>query len=204
MFQPSDKPRLFGLPCGVNFASAVRDGLLAHFGQDGPEMLARTEIFVNTSRMRRDILDAFTDGPTRLLPRVRLVTDLVRDPKYREGPLPLSPLKLRLELAQLVTGFLEREPDFADRVSIHGLADSLALLLGEMHDEQVSYETLTKLDVRNISDHWGKALEFIGLIKRYYDEAEGTAPIAEARLRAIVDKLETAWAHTAPSILSLS
>ncbi|WP_417250083.1 double-strand break repair protein AddB [Celeribacter sp.] len=199
MFPPSEIPRLFGLPCGVNYTHAVRDGLLAHFGDDGPELLARTEIYVNTSRMKRNLRDAFDDGTTRLLPRIRLITDLAKDPRYHDIPLPMSPLKLRLELAQLVTSFLEREPDFADRVSVHGLADSLARLLGEMHDEGVSYEDLKNLNVPDISNHWQKALDFIGLVKRFYDDAETTPPISEARLRAVVERKAQNWQTSPPS-----
>lgn len=198
MFEPSHKPRLFGLPCGVNFAEAIREGLLTHFGSDDPETLARIQIYVNTTRMKNSIHNAFMDGPTRFLPRLHLVTDLARDPRFAGETLPDSPLKLRLELARLIKQFLDQQPDFADRSSVYGLADGLANLLGEMHDEKVSYADLADLDVRNISDHWGRALEFIGLVKRYYDEAEGTAPVAEARLRRIVERLETEWRMTPP------
>lgn len=198
MFEYSDKPRLFGLPCGVDFPRAVKDGLLERFGTDRPELLARTEIFVNTSRMKRDLVAAFDDGQTRLLPRVRLVTELGNDLRFRDVPMPASGLRLRLELVQLVTHFLDNRPGFAERSAVYGLADTLALLLGEMHDEDVSYETLANLTLENTSDHWREALEFLKIVKDIYDRDTDMPPMIEERMRTVVARLEEAWTACPP------
>ncbi|WP_417258518.1 double-strand break repair protein AddB [Celeribacter sp.] len=198
MFEPSDKPRLFGLPCGVDFPRAVKEGLLERFGTDQPELLARTEIFVNTSRMKRDLLAAFDDGQTRLLPRVRLVTELGRDLRFRDLRMPVSGLRLRLELAQLITHFLDNRPGFAERSAVYGLADTLALLLGEMHDEDVTYETLCDLTLENTSDHWREALEFLKIVKDIYDRDTDMPPLVEERMRTVVERLATEWASCPP------
>src|SRR6056297_1627977 len=51
MFDPTDAPRVFGVPLGVDFPKALVEGLLAL--QDGkpPEALARVHLIVNTRRM---------------------------------------------------------------------------------------------------------------------------------------------------------
>ncbi|AJE44909.1 double-strand break repair protein AddB [Celeribacter indicus] len=198
MFEPGDAPHLFGLPCGVDYPREIKRGLLARLAQAAPEQLARTEIFVNTSRMKRDILAAFDDGTTRLLPRVRLLSDLGSGHEFMDLPLPANGLHRRLELAQLVARFLESEPQFATRASVYDLADSLALLLSEMQDEGVAPETIRNLNVPNASGHWEKSLRFLSIIFNYFDPSAGFEPSAEDRLRMVVDRLETRWRSAPP------
>ena len=76
MFEPQEPPRVFGLPAGVDFPQALVDGLLARVDGHPPEALARVELLVNTERMARRLRRIFEDGPARLLPRIRLITDL--------------------------------------------------------------------------------------------------------------------------------
>ena len=51
MFDPSEKPRIFAEPTGVDFAQGLVDGLIARGAHMSPEDWARTEIYVNTTRM---------------------------------------------------------------------------------------------------------------------------------------------------------
>jgi len=53
MFDPTDKPRVFGLAPGVNFGQAVVDGLLDLTKDQPADALARVEVLVNTRRMMR-------------------------------------------------------------------------------------------------------------------------------------------------------
>ncbi|MGE4325502.1 MAG: hypothetical protein AB7E21_05250, partial [Pseudodonghicola sp.] len=76
MFDPGDTPRVFALPCGVDFPRALIDGLLQRMAGQPPEALARVELVVNTRRMARRIRDIFDAGPPLLLPRLSLLTDL--------------------------------------------------------------------------------------------------------------------------------
>lgn len=75
MFEPSDKPRLFALPPGVDFPAELIKGLDARLGGQSPEALARVQLIVNTRRMERRIREIYDTGPARLLPRLSLVTD---------------------------------------------------------------------------------------------------------------------------------
>ena len=199
MFEPSDKPRLFGVACGIDFPHAIKEGILSRFGTDAPELLARTEVFVNTSRMKRDLIAAFDDGTTRLLPRIRLVTELSNDFRFRDVRMPVSGLRLRLELSQLVAHFLDNRPNFAERSAVYGLADTLALLLGEMHDEAVTYDILSNLKLENTSDHWREALEFLKIVKDIYDRDSDIPPLVEERMRTVVDRLGDLWAKSEPT-----
>lgn len=193
-----DGPHLFGLPCGVNYALEIKRGLLARLADTPPEMLARTEIFVNTSRMRKDILAAFDDGEPGFIPKVRLLTELGKSHEFMDLPVPISGLRRRLELSQLVSKFLTKEPQFATRTSVYDLADSLALLLSEMQDEGVTPEDLKAMKTPDASGHWEKSLQFLSIIFDYFGPLAEKEPGVEDRLRMVVDRLETHWRTTPP------
>ena len=53
MFEPTDTPRAFGLPPGVDFPAELVAGLRARLQGQPPEAMARVEIYVNTRRMAR-------------------------------------------------------------------------------------------------------------------------------------------------------
>ena len=110
MFDPTDQPRVFGLQPGVDFATGLVDGLTDRFGD-----LSRVRIFVNTSRMQRRIRSVFDAGPARLLPRVQLVTDLAFEGTLAGLPVPVSPLRRRLELSRAVGRLLDAEPELSPR-----------------------------------------------------------------------------------------
>ena len=198
MFNPSDRPRLFGLPPGVDFPQALKDGLLTRMGIYPPEALARVEIFVNTRRMQRRLKSLFDAGPARLLPRIRLVTDLADDTRFSDIPPAASALRRRLELTQLVGKLLDQQPDLAPRSALYDLADSLAALMDEMQGEGVAPEVIRKLDVSDVSGHWQRNLHFVNLVERYFGADSGHDPDAEARQRLVIDRLEQEWAVAPP------
>lgn len=195
MFEPTDSARLFGLPPGADFAKALVLGLIERQSGASPEHLARVEVFVNTRRMQRRILDLFDAGPARLLPRIRLLTDLGAGAELAGIPPAVSPLRRRLELTQLVTKLIEREPDLAPHSAAFGLADSLAALMDEMHGEGVPADRIAALDVSDQSGHWARALKFVNLVQHF---TEGALPDAEARQRLIIDRLVARWKATPP------
>lgn len=196
MFEPSDSPRLFALPPGVDFPVALIAGLEARLEGAAPEEWARVELFVNTRRMKRRILDAFDAGPARLLPRVRLVTELAETFALDAVPPAEPPLRRRLELARLIAALLEREPDIAPRSSLFDLADSLANLMDEMHYEGVPPSRLAELDVDDSSGYWRRSLAFLNLIQPYF-EAE-SAPSREARQRRVAEHVAALWKKEPP------
>jgi len=125
------------MPPGADFGTSLVRGLEALLRDSPPANWAKTQIYVNTSRMRRRIRDVFDQGPARLLPQVRLVTDLAHDPINGAPDRSVSPLRRRLELAQFVAALLEKETELAPRAALYDLSDSLAKLMDEMHGEGV-------------------------------------------------------------------
>lgn len=194
MFEPCTGPRLFGLPPGADFPARVAAGLRVRLAGQPPEALARVEIYVNTARMRRRLKELLSKGAPTLLPRLRLVTDLADDPGL-DLPAAASPLRRRLELAQLVLGLLAREPDLAPRSAAFALADSLARLMDEMQGEGVPPAALHGLDVSRFSEHWARSRRFLEIVEHYL---AGAAPDAEARQRAAAEMLAARWQIAPP------
>lgn len=195
MFDPSQTPRVFGMEPGIDFAAALVDGILARNADKPPHAMARIEIYVNTSRMQRRIRQLFAEHGALLLPRVKLVTDLARDPQF-DIPAAIDGLGRRLELAQLVRALIDKEPDLAPKDSAFDLADSLATLLEEMQGEHVGIAQIDNLDVAEHSAHWARSQKFISLVHRYLDA--GAALDVEGRQRAVVEALAQLWKTTPP------
>lgn len=198
MFEPTDKPRVYGQSPGTDFPHALIKGVLDRFETSNPMDLAQVEVFVNTRRMQRRIREAFDAGRPRLLPKIRLITDLGNDPEAADLPLPVSPLRRRFEISQLVAGLLEKEPDLAARSALFDLSDSLASLMDEMHGEGVPPSVIEALDVDDQSGHWERALKFISIANQFFgDSAE--RPDVEARQRMIIDRMVAQWEHNPPT-----
>ncbi len=187
MFDPIDHPRVFGTSPGVDFPAALVAGLAAR-----SDDLSRTVIYVNTTRMQRRIRALFDAGPPRLLPQIRLVTDLGFEATKAGIPLPVSPLRRRLALSQFVAALLEKEPDLAPRTALYDLSDSLAKLMEEMHGEGVSPDVFEALDVSDQSGHWQRALQFLNIMRPFFDD-DDRPPDAQARLRQVAEHLTQQW-----------
>lgn len=192
MFEPSTSPRVFATPPGVDFAEALVDGLVHRQTGTKPEDWARTEIYVNTTRMQRRVRQVFDAGPARLLPRIRLINDLASNPISLNLPTAVSPLRRRLELSRFVGLLLDQEPDLAPRSALYDLSDSLASLMDEMQGEGVTPEQISALDVTDQSGHWERALKFLSIITPFFD-SDKEPPDTEARQRMVVETLSEKW-----------
>lgn len=199
MFEPTTTPRLFAFPPGVDFPRAVVAGLRARSADTPPEGLARAALFVNTRRMQRRLSELFDEGPALLLPRIRLVTDLGQDAAFADLPPAVSPLRRRLEIAELVARLLDAQPDLAPRAALYDLADSLAALMDEMQGEGVGPEAIRALDVSDISGHWQRSLTFLKAVETFFGETSDAPPDAEARQRRVIDRLVVSWQANPPS-----
>ena len=199
MFERSDRPRVFACPPGADFPKVLVAGLIARSQGYPPEHLARTAVFVNTRRMHRRISRLFDDGPARLLPKIRLVTDLAHDTAGRDLAPAVSPLRRRLELSQLIARLLDKEPDLAPRSAIFDLADSLALLLGEMQDEGVSPDAIRALDVTDRSGHWQRSQMFLDIVERYFGGTGSEPPDISARQRRVTEHMIREWTCKPPT-----
>ena len=198
MFPDGPTPRLFGLCPGADFASAVVQGLERRMQGRPPEAMARVTVYVNTRRMQRRMTSIFDAGPARLLPRIRLITDLAHDAIASDLPPPVAPLRRRLELSQFVAQLLDQQPDLAPRTALFDLSDSLAKLLDEMQGEGVPPDRIAALDVTDLSGHWERSLTFLRIVQRYFG-ATTEAPDQEARQRLVIERLVSAWAENPPT-----
>ncbi len=197
MFDPAEKPRVFGVPLGADFSSTLYQGLSARFAAMSPTDVATVEIFVNTRRMQRHLAALFHTGDALLLPRIRLITDLAQDATHSEIPPATAPLRRRLEIAQLVKKFLATDPTLASQDSAFDLADSLVALMGEMQGEGVGPETIAALDVADQSGHWQRALSFVELVQHFFDDDAQLD--VEGRQRAVIEAQIAQWQDTAPN-----
>ncbi|HVG47073.1 MAG TPA: double-strand break repair protein AddB, partial [Rubellimicrobium sp.] len=189
-------PRLFTLPPGTDFATELLRGLADRLDGAAPEAWARVTIYVPTRRMQRHLRDAFDAGSPRLIPRLRLVSDVALDPIGADLPPPVPALRRRLELSQLIAALLAQEPDLAPRARLFDLSDSLADLMEEMQGEGVPPSAIAALDVADLSGHWARSLRFLQILEPWF-AAEG-APDGDARMRQVVERLERAWLAAAP------
>lgn len=198
MFEPTAGPRVFGTPPGVDFAEDLVAGLLARHETTAPEQFARCQIYVNTTRMQRRIRSVFDQGKARLLPQIKLITDLANDPLVSFPKATVSTLRRRLQVSELVARLLEQEPDLAPKSALYELSDSLLTLMDEMHGEGVNPAVLASLDVSDQSGHWDRALKFLNIITPFFAQLD-EEPNSEARQRRTIETLAEHWKIAPPN-----
>ena len=198
MFEPQDHPRIFAQAPGVDFPQALVDGLKDRMAGRSPQAMARVHLIVNTRRMARRIREIFDAGPPCLLPQVSLLTDLGELTALDTLPPPVPPLRRRLEISQLVSRLLDKQPDLAARASLYDLSDSLADLLDEMEGEGVPPDAIEKLDVSDLSGHWERAKAFISITRSFYDN-DAAGLDGQARQRRVITNLVERWQISPPS-----
>ncbi|MGL4278955.1 MAG: double-strand break repair protein AddB, partial [Albidovulum sp.] len=197
MFDRSDRPRVFALPPGADFPTELVRGLIARLDGAPPEAMARVTLYLNTGRMMRSVRAAFDRAGARLLPRLRLVSDLALDP-VPGLPLPVAPLARRFDLMRLVSAMLKEGTDFAEGRAAFDLADSLAALLEEMQGEGVSAEAFEAPDfAEDHARHWERSLAFLRIATRYL--SNDCQPDPEGRRRRVVDWLAKRWREAPPT-----
>ncbi len=196
MFDPQSTPRVFATPLGVDFCAALIDGLDTQLQDQQPEALARVEILVANARMQRRLQALYAQSGPRLLPRIRPVLSLSETADLEVLPQAMTPLALRLELAQLIGRLIDANPDLAPRAALYDLADSLADFMGEMVEEGVSPADIAALDMGEHSEHWTRARDFLGIAQQVI--ASGDRPIPEARQDMVVTRLIAEWRTNPP------
>ncbi len=187
---------LFHLPPGLDFAQHFALGLLARYAAYPPETLAETTVYLNSERMRRRVTEALTASGARFLPRLKLVTELDKDPILADLP-PAEPrLRRLLTLGQVVQGLLDRDDSLAPRSAAFDLAASLSDLMDEMQAEGVSPVTIAALPMDQFAEYWQRTQTFLSIIAPFF-AADGAADAA-ARQRIAADRLATRWAFMPP------
>lgn len=197
MFEHADKPRVFGLAPGVDFPRALVDGLVARLEGKPPQDYAQVELIVSTRRMAKRVRAQFDEGKPRLLPRIRMLSDIGEVFGAGVTPPPVPPLRRRLELVQLVSAFLDNAPDFAPRTALFDLAESLADLLAEMQGEGVDPAVLETLETYDQSGHWARTRAFVSIVQHYFDMSQAQ-PDEEARQRHVIEELARRWRSEPP------
>ncbi|MFL2799255.1 MAG: double-strand break repair protein AddB [Paracoccaceae bacterium] len=196
MFAKSQSPRIFGLPPGVNFSRSFVDGLKSRLTDYPPEKSTTIKIYVNSNRMLQKIKAEFTNVGASILPNLSTLNHLIDDFAISPSDI-VDPLSLRLELAQIISKFIEIEPSFGSQNSCFDLADSLANLIKEIHEEGLSLEVLTKLNLDDYSKYWQRNRKFFILIKEYLDDREIVSH--EQSQWNLIDELEKKWAVNPPT-----
>lgn len=199
MFDPSPDPRVFALPLGVDFAGRFVDGLLARLEGQPPEALARVVIYTNTRRSARRVEDILCADGARLLPDIRVITDLSGDPGA-DLPAAIPPLRRRLILARLVAAYVEQQPDVAPESAVFDLASSLGTLLDSFQGEGVALEALHTIDTGHQSAHWQRSLRFLEILGDYWgNHRPENAPDPEERQRAVAEGYARLWQIAPPA-----
>ncbi len=196
MFRGSG-PHIFGLSPGVDFPAQLVQGLRDRLAKEPPEAMARVQLYVNTSRMRRRIQDLFCSSGAGFLPQIRLITEIGEQSLMAGIPAAVPPLRRRLELAALIAPLIDADPSFAPRAAIYDLADSLANLMDEMQGEGVDPDIIAALDVENHSEHWKRTQKFLSIVTNYLDKT--AAPDTEARQRQVIERLISVWQSDPPN-----
>ena len=196
-FEASEGPRIFGLPPGIDFATVLADGIDARLAGQPPDASARVVIWVNTRRAQRALATVFAARGARLLPRIRVVTELADDALEGDRAPRVPELRRRLELARLVGRLAMAEGEPASENSAWDMADSLADLLDEMQGAALPLDAFAAVDAGQHAAHWQRSLRFLTLIADY---AAATGPSgSQARIRAAAESLAARWAASPPA-----
>ncbi|MFD1795103.1 double-strand break repair protein AddB [Paracoccus aurantiacus] len=181
----------FALPPGADFCRGVVDGLIGRVQGKPPEAMAAITIYVNAARTLNTLRTAFDahaaqNGPL-LLPKLRLISDLgAALPGERAAPLARV-----LDLGNLVSRLIERDPVLGAGQSVPELAQSLSELMGEMQSEGCDATSLDQIDIREHAAHWQRSLQFLHIAAGFYlsDPPVDTA----SRQRRRAEALAQAW-----------
>ncbi|MBI1171083.1 double-strand break repair protein AddB [bacterium] len=185
--------RVFSVPPGVDFATQLVLGLIERLRGKPPEAMAQVTLYLNSQRMRRRVTEVFVQGAASFLPRMFVLSELAQHPILADLAPPSSGLRRQLDLARLIDGLLQAQPDLAPRTALFDLARSLGLLLDEMQDEGVAAETIAALDVSGHSEHWARTQAFLRIIAPLMATADGPA-----RHRIASERLAAQWQAAPP------
>jgi ATP-dependent helicase/nuclease subunit B len=191
------QPNLFGVRAGADFPKALLAGIIERFGHLDPVPFSRIEIILNTRRMERRFKDLFDVGSPRLLPQIKVLSDVGAKEALLLDIETIPPLRRRMELLQLISSLLDQQPDLASRDSLFDLADSVAKLMDEMQGEGVDPSVLETLDVVDESGHWRRSLSFLKIAQGFFNHTDGMDSEAFQRLK--VETVVKSWDTSPPS-----
>ena len=189
--------RIYGVPLGVDFASLLARGLIAHT-RGAPERLARTTLLLNTRRLERRMRDLFDAHMPCLLPRIDLVTDLRSFPAVRHIPPPGSDIRRFLRMTQVMEDTLRRLPNLAHPSAAVDLAKSVGAVLDEMEIEGTPLDALRSVPIETQSEHWDRARQLLEAFGAFLaDDPDPGGKAAYTRLAT--DSLIASWKTEPPA-----
>ncbi len=156
-----------------NLADNILDGsILSGWDLSKPFALSDIVILLPTKRARLSLASIFAQklGGGAMLPNITTFGDLTPQeavflPPYDEKPLPkaISNIKRDLILAKLVQSWATNNPEQTplQTAEIIALASSLALLIDDLHIENVSHEKLRNITPDNLAENWQQTLDFL-------------------------------------------
>lgn len=189
MFKPQETPRVYAVPLGVDFTKALFTNLQGY----NPLIIAQTELYLNTQRMRHTLTQHYLSNAVQFLPKLRLLTEL----PYLRDSAQINDLERQLELADLVRPLLEITPDLAPKTAAYDLAVSLSRLMDEMAIEGVDPSAIEELSIPDESGHWARSLEFIRIVQQYFKSDARVSP--GLRQRHATDDQIARWGNAPPA-----
>ncbi len=165
---------LYTIPADVPFLERLAEGILERSGGLTPE-LARMLVLLPTRRACRSLRDTFlrlSDGVPVLLPRLQPLGDVDQDELDLrlaglygvEGLVSVPPAIESPKRLFLLMGLIEKwNNDLSPDQSLQ-LAKSLAVLLDQVHTEDLDYTKLAQLVPESLSEHWQLTLKFLTII----------------------------------------
>ncbi len=177
-----------------SFADIFTDKLIKE--QDSIWGLSRIQIFLPTKRAIKTIKDAFlrqSNGQTMMLPKMVALYDM--DTDNPDIPNSISPLERQFLLMRLCQQRHNLSPDKAFQ-----LAASLAHLLDEMHQYEISLNCLDNIVPDVYAKHWQQTLMFLDIIREFWPQilAEKNLIDPGERYVRIIDSQINEWQKNPP------
>lgn len=205
-------PRVFSAPASADFLAVAAQAIVGSVGFDDPLALHDTLILAPNRRSGRALAEAIADacGGSALLPTIRPLADLEddfdvwgADPVALQTPPVLSPLRRRLELAQLLRARDRAEKGVAEPVRAIAFADELCRVLDAASIvEPVDWSMLpTLVDDAALAQHWLRSVAFLEIVTQYWPQrlaAEGVIDAADRR-SLILRALASHWREQPPA-----
>lgn len=192
------RPRVFGVPLGVDFPQALLDGILARLDPERPDAIAKICLITATTRMERRLTDLLRARGPGFLPQLHQVGNLDGLIPLADVPAADDGLATQLELAQMVRALLKTDPGFQAESAAFELADGLIKIIGEIAGEGVDPDLIINSAIaEHHSEYWQKSRAFLELVQGYV--AQSGKISTEMRQRLLVEALTVSWTQNPPN-----
>jgi len=202
---------VFTIPADFPFLEALAQGVIEKAGGLTPD-LARYLILLPTRRACRDLRETFLDlskGKPLLLPRMQPLGDIDQEEldlrlaglhsatDIPDIPPAIPSLKRQIWLAKLIQA---RSPEIGHEQALK-LAASLAVLIDQVHTEDLDFSNLESIVPDTLSKHWQQTLEFMTIVTENWPlilEQQDQIDPADRRNR-LMKTLADSWEKYTPT-----